>query len=1334
MTNTDSILARSNELLMRVRRQIEESPSFLSELVHPPNRPIAVPFAPTAITLDESAHSIQTAGDQPPEADETARPATNDEEAQRRLREFFASRMSALNSRISASNTSIQDMPPIPSHEENPEEPGGDTHNEPETEDQEQADKFIEQEPILDAPYVIVNKMTSTLQLEEPLLSTADIPYPIPNDDVNNLIEQDIAEDGLWVPDLPLSKPSNVMRMEYRLLWDDPERQMFFGADYAMKVDTPPITQIAPPFPIEPYDHYGRDFISFAPASVWGLEDIDIKREFWIEVEQVEFLVHPLSCAEDIMVKKVKQLYDAYIKNQDFSRVNYYKQKIAALRDAWLNVFNNDDELEKKYLEDLHDCRELQEMEENNARVIQQHLTQASSKLKEIRSNSVTTSPLALRWKRRDFSRDEKESQQRQYNEELKCRIEEEKRLQELQNKEPNEAEIKRNILQRAEDLALRKPGESLWKPVLDNSAEVTPADECPPQEKERKEQIERAQVFLKYLVNRQETHKSPSSQIEADFTSNFSDSKKWVSNIIPHSIAVEIWESGYFKGNRYVATVILPITVGTTPEFKSYEFSSELTGVDGQLVMGTLKARCYIVPENKGEVFISRPDMQSQKVRRRLAQDPSSFMSVPDLLKMAERHDPNDPYIAAILSQTVAQRTSELVDRTKIRLDTMLEYSLFSSLVPTSIATQLQQHMEKLRLQDEELRNKLKKPQKTESSVDYIKKIKQTDIVQNAINVSEVSLTDVVREAPMPTVPKIFKWIRDLAAMYRPLKPKRLPRVSSKFTQSYMKAVIRIMRGFNIPERTVVGTGPGSAASLLYASAQNQTTNIFCKITLNDKVKYTKHASGTDPNWNNNFEFRLTDDDDTRPDKTMLAQLTFRIDIFDEVTYDVRTDDRVDHDNANTNLIERRFIGYTLISLQALWIKENLPGTYPVITPPFQLAYSKPEKPTRLVVFSALHPALQDDEVNSELDSLESEEVILRAQAWLKKVRDMTKNVKEKRRLLLMAAPTGGKPIVACRMVKRQAPPDGLEQKQQLVRFVSMIPNASDAQVFDTLVGMWCTSQEFLRLNAGDDEEHALLLCNYFKYIGIDAYVVLGYDYINGKTAFVATKEANKITLYDPLSGLKWSTKDRDCLLYSVGMIFNDENVWANIQNEAAPFSIDWNMHNPKKWYPFFNVDFPKPQFESPQEDILVYEPINEIKAMTIERELDNRIKGSIESWREHRRTSWNPEFAERIHEALEQCERAATAEVNVNLQQIAEEFARNFRNYRMNGGPFCVPFTTYEDIIKEVKIRETWKTESTLTDFGLGVYVIPYPNALFVVWVMVATFEYTTVSSQLL
>lgn len=1334
MSNIDSILARSNELLARVRRQIDESPSYLSELIHPPSRPVAVPFAPTSISLDDTAHSIQTAGDQPPEADETSRPSANDEEAQRRLREYFAQKLSALNMRPSASHSlTAEEMPHASNTDENQQQQQSEDESH---EEEEEFDVYRDRKRILDEPFVFVSKQTTLLQPETPILSTSDILHPIQYDeDVDNVnfIEQDIAADGLWVPDLPLCKPENVRRMEYRLIWDDPGRQKYFGADLTLKIDTPPISQIPPPFPIEPLDHYGRGIITFQPASVWGLEDIDIKREFKIEVEDVQFLIHPLSCKEDIITKKIVQLYNAYEKDQGSSRVSYYKQKIEALREAWRKAFNDEkvDE-EKKCLVDLHDCRELQEMEENNSRMIREHLQESYRELREIRSNSITVSPLILRWKRRNFNEDEKAEEQKIYDKELRHRIQEEKRLLELNNIEPNEADIRREIKQRADTLGLRKPGEALWKPVLEYNFPTTPIDECPPQEKERRDQISHAQIFLKYFVNKQETHKSNFSQLNENFVAAFTDSKKWVSNIIPHTIKVEIWETGYFKGSRFIASVFLPITVGTLPEFKSYEFTSDLTNSEGQLVVGTLSARCYITPESKGEIFISCPDGQDQKMKKRLAQDPSKFISLPNLAQSTEKYDPNDPYMASILSQTIAQRTSELsADDRKIKIDTMLENSLFSSLVPTSIGMQLQQHMERLRFQDEEERKKSKKKEEGPKN-DYLSQVKNRKEVQEAKISGVQKLTEIVNEAPMPPIPKITDIFKILSIMYRPLKPIRKLPTSSSYTQPYMEAVIRITQGFNIPQRTVTGTGPGTSSSLIYSSAQNESANVYCRITLNGKEKCTRKVNGSDSNWNQDFKFPLSENADTRPQKSELAKLTFRIDIFDEVVYKVINDDR-EHQTNHEN-IEHRILGYVLISLQSLWVKDYIQGVFPVITPPFQLAYTKPDKPIGLSIFGAINPVFRDEEAISEVESSESEEVILRAQAWLKKINDTIKGFKDKRRIVLMAAPTSGKPIIACRMVKKQAPPDIFSTKEQLVRFVSMIPNYSDAEVFDTADSMWCTSQEFLNINAGDDEEHALLLCNYFKYIGLEAYVVLGFDYVNGKTTFVVTKESNKVTIYDPMTGNSWSSKNRDCILYSVGMIFNDENVWANIQKDASPHSIKWNIHNTKEWYPFFSLEFPMKQFDSPQNDILIYKPTDEIKARQIERDLTNRIQVAVETWRKHKRTSWNPEFSARIHYALERCEAAAMMDPSsVNLQSITDEFKANFPHYRMNGGPFCLPYTTYDDIIEEVQRREAWETESRFIEFAIGVFVVPYPNSLFAVWVMLATLEMVTTSGEL-
>ena len=42
--------------------------------------------------------------------------------------------------------------------------------------------------------------------------------------------------------------------------------------------------------------------------------------------------------------------------------------------------------------------------------------------------------------------------------------------------------------------------------------------------------------------------------------------------------------------------------------------------------------------------------------------------------------------------------------------------------------------------------------------------------------------------------------------------------------------------------------------------------------------------------------------------------------------------------------------------------------------------------------------------------------------------------------------------------------------------------------------------AQQFLKMLAGDEEEHAILLCNYFKFIRMPAWVVLGEGIPEGK------------------------------------------------------------------------------------------------------------------------------------------------------------------------------------------------------------------------------------------
>lgn len=127
----------------------------------------------------------------------------------------------------------------------------------------------------------------------------------------------------------------------------------------------------------------------------------------------------------------------------------------------------------------------------------------------------------------------------------------------------------------------------------------------------------------------------------------------------------------------------------------------------------------------------------------------------------------------------------------------------------------------------------------------------------------------------------------------------------------------------------------------------------------------------------------------------------------------------------------------------------------------------------------------------------------------------------------------------------------------------------------------LFCTSQEFLDLGAGDYEEHAILLCNFFNYIDkiqtkgkVQSYLVLGKGTPEGKTAYVLRRdiETNHVELWNPMKGESYffgrkelvdkvgclsigkgymmdiRINDPACQLKSLDTIISSDNVWLNV------------------------------------------------------------------------------------------------------------------------------------------------------------------------------------------
>ena len=101
-------------------------------------------------------------------------------------------------------------------------------------------------------------------------------------------------------------------------------------------------------------------------------------------------------------------------------------------------------------------------------------------------------------------------------------------------------------------------------------------------------------------------------------------------------------------------------------------------------------------------------------------------------------------------------------------------------------------------------------------------------------------------------------------------------------------------------------------------------------------------------------------------------------------------------------------------------------------------------------------------------------------SRVWIKSVRRSLPRETRDRNILVFAPNELGERTLVCRYVRAQPPPADLTSERQLLRFVSLLPFLDDAAL-GLHLDVWSTSRSFLELLAGDAEEHALLLCNFF-------------------------------------------------------------------------------------------------------------------------------------------------------------------------------------------------------------------------------------------------------------
>ena len=301
----------------------------------------------------------------------------------------------------------------------------------------------------------------------------------------------------------------------------------------------------------------------------------------------------------------------------------------------------------------------------------------------------------------------------------------------------------------------------------------------------------------------------------------------------------------------------------------------------------------------------------------------------------------------------------------------------------------------------------------------------------------------------------------------------------------------------------------------------------------------------------------------------------------------------------------------------------------------------------------------------------------------------------------------------------------------RKLLRLVSHIPFIDDAALGAHL-DVWNTTASFLDLLAGDAEEHALLLCNLFLAIGKKAYVLIGDELPNGDTAYVLTRDAGTVRLWNAHTGMVYSKDDpisplSACPLTSVGCVFNDHNVWANVQTTDRPIEMDWQLHdNPKAWRPFFHKGYPAPRsILSVQAAELPYSKIAEEYRSDLEQQVEDRLVREFEELRGHRPTDWNRSLGNTLKKLLKRFEEDASGGAALTKEEHEAQLDRVSATFNLVGFPIHAAIAdnvSLGPLVAKLKHTNLYLSESPKIQFALAAYVQPYVNNVCSVWVYIA------------